>query len=604
MKEAEKLREGMIVEQVVARGVHDPLVIRAMSRVPREVFVPKTLTALSYSDSPLPIAAGQTISQPYIVALMVEALVLQGGEKVLEIGAGSGYAAAVLAEIAKEVYTVERIKELAESAAANLTRAGYANVRVRQADGSRGWAEFAPFDAILVSAGAPSIPEPLKQQLAVGGRLVIPVGDDPRAQELIRVTRKSETEFEREDLADVRFVPLIGEEGWEREAEEAQRGRPRIIQKRPAIDTSLPARILRSANSFTSLNEAPIAELADATAESRIVLIGEATHGTSEFYGLRARLTQRLIVEKGFNLVALEADWPDAARIDNYVRHKNVPPESWTAFSRFPVWMWRNEETRSFVDWLHRHNEALPFDARTAFYGLDLYSLFLSAGAVLDYLEARDPALAQIARIRYGCLTPWEADPAAYGYAALTREYRKCESKVAQVLIDLFKKRQSYSEDGERYFNAFQNARLVANAERYYRIMYYGSRASWNLRDSHMFETLLHVLDHHGPSAKAVIWAHNSHVGNALATEMSSRGEFNLGQLCKEHFGTGAFVIGFGTHDGTVAAARDWDGPMEIMNVRPAHPQSYEHVFHLTNLPGMILPLSVVRLFGTTRQVI
>ena len=592
MKEIERLREGMIVEQVVARGVRDPRVLEAMSRVPREIFVPETLIDLSYSDSALPIAAGQTISQPYIVALMAEALLLKGGERVLEIGAGSGYAAAVLAEIAKDVYTVERIEELARSAAANLTKAGYANVHVNCADGKRGWAEFAPFDAILVSAGAPLIPEPLKQQLAVGGRLVIPIGDHPGAQELIRITRKSETEFDREDLADVRFVPLIGEKGWESEAEEAQEGRSRVIQRRPTMEPSLPALILQNSFSFKDLKEAPISTLADAAAEARVVLIGEATHGTSEFYKIRAALTKLLIAGRGFNVVAVEADWPDAARIDNYVRHKNVPRHLWTAFSRFPTWMWRNEETRSFVDWLHRYNKDLPFHGRTAFYGLDLYSLYASASAVMDYLEARDPALAQIARSRYGCLTPWEADPAAYGYAALTRDYRKCEGEVAQVLIDLFKKRQSLSaKDGERYFNALQNARLVAGAERYYRIMYYGSRASWNLRDSHMFETLLQLLEHHGTSAKAVIWAHNSHVGNALATEMSSRGEYNLGQLCKEHFGKDAFLIGFGTNDGTVAAARDWDGPMEIMNIRPAHPQSYEHLFHLTNLPGLILPV-------------
>ncbi|MGA7329335.1 MAG: protein-L-isoaspartate(D-aspartate) O-methyltransferase [Rhodomicrobium sp.] len=240
MKQIESLREAMIVEQIVARGVRDPRVLDAMGRVPREIFVPETLVDLSYSDNALPIAAGQTISQPYIVALMAEALSLKGSERVLEIGAGSGYAAAVLAGIAKDVYTVERIEELARSAAVNLAKAGCANVHVKCADGTRGWAEFAPFDAILVSAGAPSIPVSLKKQLAVGGRLVIPVGDDPRVQELIRITRKSETKFNREDLADVRFVPLIGEEGWESEAGEAQNGRARVLQSRPTVQPSLP----------------------------------------------------------------------------------------------------------------------------------------------------------------------------------------------------------------------------------------------------------------------------------------------------------------------------------------------------------------------------
>ncbi len=594
MASVEKLRQHLVAEQIEARGVRDPLVLAAMRRVPRELFVPKKLRQAAYEDNPLPIGSGQTISQPYIVAFMVEALALRGGEKVLEIGAGSGYAAAVLAEIAGEVFTIERIGQLAEMAATNLEQAGCNNVHVRHADGTEGWVDEAPFDAILVSAGAPDIPKSLERQLAVGGRMVVPVGENPRAQELIRVTRVDEDEFEQEDIADVRFVPLIGKEGWESTDDEWQTRPPRVVQARPAVSVSTPELIAKFGEAFDKLEDADLESLLLRIGKSRVVLIGEASHGTSEFYRMRARITQQLIEKKGFSIVTAEADWPDAARIDHYVRHRDVPPSEWTAFARFPTWMWRNEETRGFIDWLYGRNLPLPNKAKTAFYGLDLYSLYTSANAVIAYLELVDPDLAEVARQRYGCLSPWEADPAAYGHAALTGAYHKCEQDVAHMLVELLRQQRAYElKDGEHFFDATQNARLVANAERYYRVMYYGSRASWNLRDSHMFETLKNVLEFHGPKAKAVVWAHNSHIGDAAATEMSRRGEYNLGQLCREHFGRDSYHIGFGTNDGTVAAAPSWDGPMQIMSVRHAHSQSYERLFHMTRVPGLLLPLNV-----------
>ncbi|WP_072392342.1 protein-L-isoaspartate(D-aspartate) O-methyltransferase [Hyphomicrobium sp. CS1GBMeth3] len=586
------LRERFVREQIEARGVRDPLVLAAMRKVPRERFVPEHQKADAYADSPLPIGQGQTISQPYIVAFMVEALALQGDETVLEIGAGSGYAAAVVAEIANEVFTVERIGRLAECAARNLADAGYTNVHVRHADGTEGWIDHAPFDAILVSAGAPDIPKSLLQQLKIGGRMLIPVGSDPRAQELIRVTRLDENEYEREDIADVRFVPLIGKEGWESGERDWETRSPRVIQTRPAVSISTSGLIVRHAESFVALEQADLEPLLRRIDDARIVLIGEATHGTSEFYRMRARITQQLIERKGFTFVAIEADWPDAARIDNYVRHRHLKRSDWTAFARFPTWMWRNEETRRFIDWLHDHNTPLTPAGRVAVYGLDLYSLYGSIRSVIHYLETVDPDLASVARERYGCLSPWESDPAAYGRAVLSEGFRACERDVAHMLVTLFEKEQAYlAQDGERYFDAAQNARLVANAERYYRTMYYGSRSSWNLRDSHMFEMLQNLLNHHGPSSKAVVWAHNSHIGDASATEMARRGEHNIGQLCREHFDSASYHIGFGTNDGTVAASSAWDEPMQVMSVRPAHSQSYERLFHLTNAPGLLVPL-------------
>ncbi|HHI82456.1 MAG TPA: protein-L-isoaspartate(D-aspartate) O-methyltransferase [Rhizobiales bacterium] len=587
-----KQRQQMVDEQIYARGVRDPLVLDAMARVRREAFVPENVRQYAYYDRPLPIAEGQTISQPYIVAYMIEALALKGGERVLEIGAGSGYAAAVLAEIAGEVYTIERIGQLAEKAAAHLQDEGYENVHIKHADGTLGWREAAPFDAILVSAGAPEVPEELKSQLATGGRMVVPVGRTQYSQELVRITRRADGSFDREDIADVRFVPLIGEQGWE-EKEAQTRSSGRVTQARPVTRESLPASIIRNGESFDSPQTANLDALIERAGDKKVVLIGEASHGTSQFYTMRARITRRLIEEKGFNIVAAEADWPDAARIDHYVRHRSVKPSEWTAFSRFPTWMWRNEEVHEFVDWLHRRNADLAYDQRAGFYGLDLYSMYSSIRAVIDYLEDTDPDLAEIARTRYGCLSPWEADPAAYGHAALTGSYRQCEDDVVNMLVDLHKKRTELTKnDGERFLDAQQNARLIADAERYYRIMYYGSRASWNLRDRHMFDTLKQVMAHHGPGAKAVVWAHNSHIGDASATEMSSRGETNIGEMSRNEFGDQSWRIGFGTDHGTVAAASNWDAPMEIKQVRPAHPQSYERAFHLTNAPGLILPLN------------
>ena len=589
MSDFSKLREGMVDYQIAARGVRSEKVLDAMRKVPREQFVPEGVREFAYEDSPLPIEAGQTISQPYIVAFMAEGLALEGGEKVLEIGAGSVYAAAVLAEIAGEVYTIERVEELATGAASTLAESGYDNVHVLHGDGTLGWQEHAPFDGIVVAAGGPEIPDSLKQQLKIGGRMVIPVGDNRQFQELLRVTRVSETKFETEDLAAVRFVPLIGAEGWETERAAAAAGRPR---KAGDADESLRSDIADACEPFNSLESVELGPLLERIGDAQLVLIGEASHGTSEFYRMRSRITSELIAKKNFNLVAIEGDWPDAARIDHYVRHFDYPPSEWTAFARFPTWMWRNNEVRVFVDWLRLHNAGITHDERVAFHGLDLYSLYSSIRSVLKYLDEVDPAAATLARQRYGCLTPWQADPATYGRAALSGSYRSCEKEVVNMLIELSGKYRDYAEhDGERFLDAIQNARLVANAERYYRVMYYGSRESWNLRDTYMFETLKQLQGFHHPDNKAIVWAHNSHVGNATATEMSARGEINIGQLCRDEFGDSVYSIGFGTDSGTVAAASDWDGPMEIKEVQPSQRGSYEKLFHDVGLPGFLLGL-------------
>ncbi|HEU5304206.1 MAG TPA: erythromycin esterase family protein [Gemmatimonadales bacterium] len=362
------------------------------------------------------------------------------------------------------------------------------------------------------------------------------------------------------------------------------------IASRPASVSKL---VQEVAEPFASIEEAELGPLLERIGDARVVLLGEATHGTSEFYRMRARITQELVTRMGFNLVAVEADWPDASWVDRYVRHAPRPRAAPEPFVRFPTWMWRNREVLDFANWLREHNGAIrDLDSRVGFYGLDLYSLYGSIGTVLDYLDQVDPYAAKVARERYACFSPWSGDPAAYGRTALTDRRRSCEGHVVAMLKDLLDKRLDYAaRDGERLFDAVQNARLIANAEQYYRIMYYGSVDSWNLRDQHMFDTLVALLAYRGPEARAVVWEHNSHIGDAAATEMGARGEHNVGRLCRRDFGDQAYSIGFGTDHGTVAAASNWDEPMEIMQVRPSHRESYEHICHAAEVPAFLLPL-------------
>lgn len=583
----------MVERQIASRGVLTEHVLEAMRTVPREAFVPDRLKDFAFDDTPLPIEEGQTISQPFIVALMADELGIEPGDRVLEIGAGSGYAAAVLGHIADNVYAVERHSKLANLAAERMENLGYDNVEILHGDGTQGWKEHAPFDAILVSAGGPEVPKSLLKQLAVGGRLIMPVGGEPRSQELVRVRRTGEQEFERESLGRVQFVPLIGTEGWA--ADGATLPPP---ESRKPLRTKEPERkrgsdlIAQHAEPFDSIRGADLEPLLERVGDSRVVLIGEASHGTSEFYRMRARITQELITKKGFDIVTIEGDWPDTAAIDRFVRGREGQPLRESPFSRFPTWMWLNEEMGDFVNWLADYNQSKDFDDRASIHGLDLYSLNNSIGAVLDYLESVDPEAAEAARVRFSCFSPWESDPATYGRAAVLGQTRKCEDDAVEAMTQLFRDRMKYIEsDGESFFDAERNAQVVRDAERYYRAMYYGAAESWNLRDRHFFDTLQAVLDHRGEDAKAVVWAHNSHIGNAAATEMGVRGEINIGQLAQDHYGHEAYAIGFGTHTGTVAAASNWNEPVQFMDVRPSHEDSYERLCHDTGINSFLLPM-------------
>jgi erythromycin esterase-like protein len=325
-------------------------------------------------------------------------------------------------------------------------------------------------------------------------------------------------------------------------------------------------------------------------ARCRFVLLGEATHGTHAFYRERARLTQRLLVDHGFDAVAVEADWPDALRVSRYVRGGDDDQDAAEAladFERFPTWMWRNADVLDFVGWLRDWNEACG--GQVGFYGLDLYSLHRSMTAVTGYLDRRDPTLAAAAREHYACFDRFGEDPQLYGYETTHTRLASCRDDVAAQLVALRKKREALigKRDGDasdEHFYAEQNAAVAVSAEAYYRAMFAPRTSSWNLRDTHMADTLdalaAHLERRLGRKPRIVVWAHNSHVGDARATAMGDRGELTLGQLVRERHGNEAFALGFTTYTGTVTAASDWDGAAERKRVRPALDGSWEELFH------------------------
>jgi erythromycin esterase-like protein len=345
--------------------------------------------------------------------------------------------------------------------------------------------------------------------------------------------------------------------------------------------------------------------LLESIGTARFCLLGEASHGTHEFYRERAEITKRLIKEKGFTAIAVEADWPDAFRVNRYVRGLSDDKDANDAlggFKRFPTWMWRNAVVLEFVEWLRDYNFSLPPAAtKVGFYGLDLYSLYTSIESVLSYLNQIDPEAAKRARYRYSCFEHFAEDTQAYGYAANFGLTESCERDVIEQLVELRRRAADYaSRDGrvaqDEFFFAEQNARLVLNAERYYRMMFRGRVESWNLRDRHMAETLDALVNHlnsQGQAAKVAVWEHNSHLGDARATYMADFGELNVGQLVRERYGSEAVLIGFTTYTGSVTAASDWDGPAERKRVRPALANSYEAAFHEIDSPNLLLPLHV-----------
>ena len=339
--------------------------------------------------------------------------------------------------------------------------------------------------------------------------------------------------------------------------------------------------------------------LLDLVGDARFVLLGEATHGTHEFYEERARITRRLIEDKGFHAVAVEADWPDAYRVNRYVRGQGEDGSADAAlsgFQRFPNWMWRNTDVQSFVEWLRAHNQKTA-SHKVGFYGLDLYSMFTSISEVLAYLDKVDPQAAKVARERYSCFDHYQEDSQHYGYTASLSLSESCEQGVIEQLHQLQRRSaDTMQKDGadEALFYAQQNARLVKNAEEYYRTMFRGRVSSWNLRDSHMAETLEALAQHlskDGEPAKIVVWEHNSHIGDARATEVGELGEWNVGELARKAYDGDTRLIGFSTYEGFVTAASEWDAPAEHKRVRPGMPGSYEALLHEVGVDRFLLPL-------------
>jgi len=419
-------RSAMVTFQLARRGIAMEAVLDAMREVPREEFIPEDLHEFAYEDSPLPIGSEQTISQPYIVARMIELAGLERKDKVLEVGAGSGYAAAVMGKIANQVHAIERHEALAEQAKKAIGKIGYGNVHIIQGDGTKGLPGEAPFDAIIVSAGG-ELPSALKEQVAVGGRIIIPLATNGDMM-LTEIHRTDADQYEVIDHEAVRFVPLVADAQGNAQFDQGRKtptaGRP---GHRPP---DLAGGMAEAGEPFETYED--LAEMVDRFAGRKVICLGESTHGTKEFYEARAAITQRLVREHGYNVIAVEADWPDAAIYDKAIRteagerqHAEEP------FTRFPRWMWRNEETWAMLHRLREINRARDPGHQAGFYGLDVYSLCASIEAVLAYLKEHDRDAARAARERYGCLTPYCAEPGAYaGQRAARLEYEEARHYV------------------------------------------------------------------------------------------------------------------------------------------------------------------------------
>ncbi len=562
-----------VITQLKNKGIKSPLLLKAFQDIPTAFFLSKEQYPYDYSQMDIEDKFEKIEPRVIVVAKMLEQLKIEERKKILAIGVDSVYILVILSKIYEKVFIVDANEIYAKWALEVLKNENITNVFIISGNEKLGWKEKAPFDAILIVSEFEEVPHNLKEQLKVGGKLLAPIGPDWAHIIFEIIQRVSETEYNEEKSRDNFFIPnpkLLPEIG------------SKDFPEKEIVDE-----IKVKAIAFNNIKEYPIDGLLDRIGDAQVVLLGEASHGTSEFYLTRQEITKALIEKKGFNFVCAEADWSDAEQINSYVR-KQYTEKDWMPFTRFPQWMWKNKEVLNFVEWLQEYNTL--HQNKAGFYGLDLYGLENSIELVINYLENIDVDLANLAKTRYACITPFMSDPAIYGKMVVSKQLESCEKEILKMLVDLLKNKNKLNHSPE-YFYAYQNANVVVDAELYYKTMYYGSAESWNLRDFHMFHTLKSLLSYFGSDSKAIIWAHNSHIGNALATEMYSRGEINIGHLCKEHFGDKSYNIGFGTHTGTVAAANNWGGKMEVMHVNNSLVNSYENLCHQSKIANFTLPL-------------
>ena len=569
----QKMKDISIEEQLKDKGISNTLLLEAFQDIPEAFFLSENLHPYFYEDVRIEKAIERTEPRVIVIARMLEQLQVKEEENILITGVDSVYILAVLSKIYKEVYAVESTKTYSNWALEVLKNIDITNVFIKAGKLENGWKAKGPFNAILCASEFKEIPDTVKNQLKIGARLLAPVGPDWAHVMLETIERISENEFITKALRDNYFIP-----------------RPTLIPKigtKVYPENEIIDEIGISSIPFKTIKQFPIDGLLERIGDAKVVLLGEASHGTSEFYTTRQEITKALIEKKGFNLVCAEADWSDAEQINNYVRNQYQSQE-WMPFTRFPEWMWKNKEVLDFVNWLKKHNSKR--NNTIGFYGLDLYGLENSIDLVIKYLQDIDADLAALAKVRYSCIMPYMSNPSIYGKLVKNDKLQSCEKEVLKMLFDLLKNKNKLNHS-QAYFYAYQNATVVVDAERYYKAMYYGSAESWNLRDFHMFYTLKSLLTYYGNDSKAVVWAHNSHIGNALATEMYARGEVNIGHLCKEHYGNKSYNIGFGTHTGTVAASMNWGDSMQVMKVNESIKESYEYLCYKTNVSNFTLPL-------------
>ena len=567
------MKDISIITQLEDKGISNALILEAFQDLPEAFFLSETLLQFFYEEVCVEQSIEKTEPRIIEIARMLDQLQIKRERKILVTGVDSIYILVVLSKIYKEVYTVEINETYANWTLEVLKTINITNVYLKTGNPEMGWEEKGPFNAVLIATAFKNKSNSIKTQLKIGAKLLAPVSPDWAHTMLEVIKRVSETEYSTRALRvnylipNPKILPKIGS---------------KIYEDREIIDE-----IGISSIPFKTIKDYPMEGLLERIGDARVVLLGDASHGTSEFYLTRQEITKALIEKKGFNFVCAEADWSDAEQINNYVRNQ-YKSQDWEPFSQFPQWMWKNEEVLDFIEWLKEHNSKNK--NTSGFYGLDLNGLENSVNLVIKYLKEIDPKLAKLAISKYDCLASYMSDPTMYGEIAKNNKLTGCEKEVLTILVDLLKNKNKINYS-QAYFHAYQNATVIINAKRHYKAMDYSCTESWNLRDFHMFYTLQSLLSFYGEESKAIVWAHNAHVGNALATDIYPRGEINLGHLCKEHYGAKSYHIGFGTYTGTVAAARNWGDKMEVIDVNDSVDNSYEYLCHRTNVANFTLPL-------------